>query len=60
MSSLKIENVLALGSDGSDVKTIKQPLEEGLITCPDFSGFVDIGTSNIHIIHNSYGKGSPV
>ena len=25
--------------------------------CPEFDGFVDIGTCNIHIIHNSFGKG---
>ena len=64
MSSLKNDNVplsqlLALGSDGPNVnKTIKRLLEEEVKTaCPEFSGFVDIGTCNIHIIHNSFGKG---
>ena len=57
MSSLKNDNVplsqlLALGSTCNDPndKTIEQLLEEDVkITCPDFSGFVYIGTFYIHI-----------
>lgn len=56
---IPLKQLLTLGSDGPNVnKTIWRLLEQKLKSkCPEFDGFVDIGTCNIHIIHNSFGKG---
>ena len=64
MSAFKNDNapvpqLLTLGSDGPNVnKTIWRELEQKIRRAnPDFQGFVDVGTCNIHIVHNSFGKG---
>ena len=64
MSAFKNDNVpvpqlLTRGSDGPNVnKTIWRELEQKIRRANlDFQGFVDVGTCNIHIVHNSFGKG---
>ena len=64
VSAFKKDNVpvpqlLTLGSDGPNVnKTIWRELEQKIRRAnPDFQGFVDFGTCNNHIVHNSFGKG---
>ena len=54
-----MKQLLTLGSNGPNVnKTRWRQLEQEVkAKCPKFSGFVDIGTCNIYIIHNSVGKG---
>ena len=64
VSAFKNDNVpvpqlLTLGNDGPNVnKTIWRELEQKIRRAnPDFQGFVDLGTCNIHIVYNSFGKG---
>ena len=56
---IPLKQLLTLGSDGPNAnKTIWRLLEQKMkAKCPEYNGFVDIGTCNIHIIHNSFGKG---
>ena len=67
VSAFKNDNVpvpqlLTLGNDGPNVnKTIWRELEQKIRRAnPDFQGFVDFGTCNIHIVHKSFGKGLDV
>ena len=55
---IPLKQLLTLGSDGPNVnKTIWSLLEQKVkAKCPEFNGFVDIGTCNIHVIHNRFGK----
>ena len=64
MSAFRSDNVpltqlLTLGSDGPNVnKTIWREMEQKIREVyPGFQGLVDVGTCNIHIVHNSFGKG---
>ena len=64
MSAFRSDNVpltqlLTLGSDGPNVnKTIWREMEQTIREVyPGFQGLVYVGTCNIHIVHNSFGKG---
>ena len=64
MSAFRSDNVpltqlLTLGSDGPSVyKTIWREMEQTIREVyPGFRGLVYVGTCNIHIVHNSFGKG---
>ena len=64
MSAFRSDNVplaqlLTLGSDGPNVnKTIWREMEQKIQEVyPGFQGLVDVETCNIHIVHNSFGKG---
>jgi len=54
-----LTQLLTLGSDGPNVnKTIWREMEQKIREVyPGFQGLVDVGTCNIHIVHNSFGKG---
>ena len=56
---IPLKQLLTSGSDGPNVnKTMWRLLEQNVkAKCPEYNGFVDIRTYNIHIIHNSFGKG---
>lgn len=64
MSAFRSDNVsltqlLTLGSDGPNVnKTIWREMEQTIWEVyTGFQGLVYVGTCNIHIVHNSFGKG---
>ncbi|PFX13024.1 hypothetical protein AWC38_SpisGene22936 [Stylophora pistillata] len=54
-----LTQLLTLGSDGPNVnRTIWREMEKKIREVyPGFQGLVDVGTCNIHIVHNSFGKG---
>ena len=57
--NVPVPQLLTPGCDGPNVnKTIWRELEQKIRRAnPDFQGFVDVGACNIHIVHNSFGKG---
>ncbi|KAK2549148.1 hypothetical protein P5673_030524 [Acropora cervicornis] len=64
MSAFRSDNVpltqlLTVGSGGPNVnKTIWREMEQKIWEVyPGFQGLVDVGTCNIHIVQNSFGKG---
>jgi hypothetical protein len=56
---LPVEKLATLVRDGPNVnKTIFWKMNEAIAKDhPEFSGLVDLGSCNIHIIHNAFGKG---
>ena len=58
-NGLALERLLMLESDGPNVnKTVWRIVNDALLTLPGRShGLVDIGTCNLHICHNAFGKG---
>jgi len=56
-SHLPLSNISMLGSDGLNVnKAVYRKMNEQLLLCREKS-LIDIGTCNIHIVHNAYLKG---
>ena len=58
-NGLALEKLLTLESDGPNVKkTVWKIVNDALLALPGRShGLVDIGTCNLHICHNAFGKG---
>jgi len=56
-SHLPLSNILMLGSDGPNVnKAVYRKMNKQLLLCREKS-LIDIGTCNIHIVHNAYLNG---
>ena len=57
LNGLTFKNLIMLGSDGPNVNKKVFRLIDKIVEEERGSGLVDIGTCNLHVVHNSYLKG---